>query len=358
MAEGSTARFADGAPRYDDDATKGLDSWISRQSRLTASERDSPSGWQGAAAPQWHEDVPDPYEESYQPGNTYQEHERRPARHRRRYEDEHEQYGGALGEERRGQGPYGPIDVSSVHEDAYTAQQDWCAQPEAGYAHEEYYPRAPRADPGGRRTRGKHSRERVARPRPARRRRRWLIPVGGLALGALLCVLAFTWEPGQPPEVGLPVSVATPPDLSEEPIAFPEMPSTPPSSAAPQSSSATPSATPSVTPSATPSATPPVTPSATPAPTPTAATPTQTQSSSPVLLGPSSRRGVADMAQRYCDRYTGGSAESRSDGRWQCRRLLSASIVDMNVACRDTYESGAYAQTSNPGDAYAWRCYR
>jgi hypothetical protein len=37
---------------------------------------------------------------------------------------------------------------------------------------------------------------------------------------------------------------------------------------------------------------------------------------------------------------------------------VSTSIVDMDVACRDTYDSGAYARTSNPDDAYAWRCYR
>jgi hypothetical protein len=76
-----------------------------------------------------------------------------------------------------------------------------------------------------------------------------------------------------------------------------------------------------------------------------------------LLLGPSSGRGVATMVQGYCDRYSGGSADPRNDGRWQCTRLLSASIVDMDVACRDTYDPGADARTSNPGDPYACRCY-
>jgi hypothetical protein len=38
--------------------------------------------------------------------------------------------------------------------------------------------------------------------------------------------------------------------------------------------------------------------------------------------------------------------------------LLGSRIVDMDVVCSDTYGSGAYAQTSNGGDPYAWRCYR
>ncbi|MFE9658206.1 hypothetical protein [Micromonospora sp. NPDC006431] len=383
-----------------------MDIWAPRQSRLAADDSDSSYERQGAAASQWREDL----SESYQPENVHQEHEGRHARHRhQQYEDQYEQYDGAYRqhghayrpsdplaypepeydgpdraylyhehdqayrEERRDHDPYRPIDASSVYEGAYGAQQERYGLPEAGYADQAYYPhdvsagrnehRHEESNPQDaeaeedRRHRGKHSHGR-ARPRPASRRRRWLIPVGGLALGALLCALAFMWGSGQPPEGGLPVSAATtPPDPSEEPIAFPEVPSTSPSSAAPRSSSGTPSATPSLIPSLTPSATPRVTSSATPGATPSV-TPTQTPSSGPVLLGPSSSRGVANMAQRYCDRYTGGSAEARNDGRWQCTKLLSASIVDMGIACRDTYDSGAYARTSNPGDPYAWRCYR
>jgi hypothetical protein len=354
--------------------------------------------------------VSDPYRESYQPGNAYQEHGGRHGRHRhQQYDDQYEQYDGAYRqqghahgrsvpsaypepahgepdraylydeparayrEERRDRDPYRPVAARSVHEDAYATQQERYAQPEPGhqqyhphddyagdneYRHEASGPQHPETNGGGR-PRGRHHRGFDARPQPASRRRRWLIPVGGLTMMVLLCALAFLWGPGRPPEGELPVSAATtPPHPSEEPITVPEIPSTPPSSATSTSFSATPSATPSVTPSVTPSATPSVTPSVTPTPTPTVATPTQTQSSGPVLLGPSSNRGVANMVQRYCDRYTGGSADPRSDGRWQCTRLLSASIVDIDVACRDTYDSGAYARTSNPGDPYAWRCYR
>ncbi|MFE9201169.1 hypothetical protein [Micromonospora sp. NPDC007230] len=402
MAERSTAYSGDRAARHHGDAANGLDSWVSRQSRLAADDSDSSYEWPGDTASQWREDLSEPY----QPENVHQEREGRHARHRHR---QYEQYDGAYRqhghayrpsdpldypepeydepdraylyhehdqayrEERRDHDPYRPIGASSVHEGAYGAPQERYAPPEAGYTDEGYYPQDvsagrneyrhdesgpqdPEAEEGGRH-RGKHSHGR-ARPRPASRRRRWLIPVGGLALGTLLCALAFMWGSGHPPEGGLPVSATTaPPDPSEEPIAFPEVPSTSPNSAAPRSSSGTPSATPSLIPSLTPSATPRVTSSATPSATPSVA-PTQTQSSSPVLLGPSSSRGVTNMAQRYCDRYTGGSAEARNDGRWQCTRLLSASIVDMDVACRDTYDSGAYARTSNPGDPYAWRCYR
>ncbi|SCF02009.1 hypothetical protein GA0074695_2906 [Micromonospora viridifaciens] len=399
MAERSTAHSGDRAARHHDDAASGSGSRISRQSRLAADDSDWHYEWQGAAAPQWREDL----SESYQPENAHPEYEGRHGRHRRQqHEDQYEQYDGAYRQhrhayrpsdplaypepeydepdraywqERRDQDLYRPIEASSVHEDAYGAQSERYALPAAGDADEEYYPhdvsagrneyrheesgpQAPEAEEY-RRPRGKHSHARVAvRPRPASRRRRWLIPAGGLALGALFCTLAFMWESGQPPEGGLPVSAATtPPGPSEEPIAFPEVPATASSSAAPPSSSAMPSATPSPTHSVTPSATPRVTSSATPSATPSV-TPTQTQSSSPVLLGPSSSRGVTNMVQQYCDRYTGGSADPRNDGRWQCTKLFSASIVDIDVACRDRYDSGAYARTSNPGDPYAWRCYQ
>ncbi|MEH0935358.1 hypothetical protein [Micromonospora psammae] len=398
MAESSTARSADGAFQDQDDASSVIDSWIGRRSRLQASDSDSYYEQQVAAPPQGRADVSDQYQESRQSENTYED-QGRGARQwaHRQYEDEYEQYDGAHSahehaqrrpdplfyqydehdqaywEEHRADEPYGPTDAISVHEEAHAAQQERYAQPEDGYAHEEYYQHADSAsrheyrheepsaeDPDahvGRRARRTHNRGLRARPRPAGRRRRWLVPVGGLALAALLCALTLMWVAGRPPESGLAVSTATtPPDPVEKPVSLVEMPSTSPSSATSAGSSAPPSATPSLKPSATPSAAPSVTPSATP--TPTGATPTKTRSPGPVLLGPSSSRGVARMAQRYCDRYTGGSADPRNDGRWQCTRLLSTSIVDMDVACRDTFESGAYAQTSDSGDPYAWRCYR
>jgi hypothetical protein len=400
VAERSTARSADVATGYYDDPASGSDIWTSRRSRLPASDSDPYYERLEAAAPQRRE-------ESYEPGNAYQEYEGRHARHRARqqYEDDYEQHDGAYRqhedayrrsdplaypepvyyehdqtyqydehdqsyqEERRAQEPYGPADTSPAHGYAYAEQLERYPQPEEDHARREYphdgyagrneYRHAesdaqdPKAEKNTR-PGSKHSRELDAHPRPANRRRRWLIPVGGLALAALLCALAFMWGSDQPPEAGLPVpAAASPTDAYEQTSTHPE-PSAPPSSPTLPNSSATPSATPSVTPSASPSATPSVTPSATPSATPSV-TPATTQSPGPVLLGPSS---VENMIQRYCDRHTGGSADPRSDGRWQCKRLFSASIVDMDVACRDTYDSGAYARTSTPGDAYAWRCYR
>lgn len=110
-------------------------------------------------------------------------------------------------------------------------------------------------------------------------------------------------------------------------------------------------------------------PTGTAAPTPTTTSPTRSaasraatvpQSPKPLMLGPSDDRGVTKMVDEYCDRHvSGGSAESRDDGRWQCDRFLAfAKIVDMDVACGDSYGAGAYAQTSDADDPYAWRCYR
>ncbi len=412
MAERPTARSADPAVHDHDDAARVVDSWISRQSRLAAGDSDSDDRRQEVAAPGWHADLPDEYDESYPPADTRHGHEARHARRRahpqdvdeydqhtypaprhaypasdppafpepayddpdRTYlsdsylSDEHDQ---AYRAERGAYVPYEPTDATSVDTDGDTAQLERYAAPEAAYAYgeypehddvgrDEYHREEPDAkDPGteehGLRPRRRHHRE-VARPRPASRRRRWMIPVGVLAVGALLCALVLKWGSDRPPAGGVAISTApTPSDAFQQPIALSEPPSTPPSSTTPRRSSATPSATPSVTPSAEPSVTPSAAPSATP--TTTSIAPAPTRSSDPVLLGPSNRRGVVTMAQGYCDRYTGGSADPRNDGRWQCSRLLSSSIVDMDVACRDTYDSDAYAQTSRSGDSYAWRCY-
>ncbi|MFE9204857.1 hypothetical protein [Micromonospora sp. NPDC007230] len=402
MAERSTARPADGAAQVHDDPSD-VDSWIAQLASPAADDFDTHDEWPEAAAPQWPENASDPYEEPYQPADTNPE-DGRHARHRadQQYE-EYEQYDGAYRQheyapqgsdpvteptpadyepdqpyrydehdqapwqERQAQAPYGPIDAGPLHEDANAALQDTYILPEVGYAaQEEHYPHDDHAGPNQYRygasaaqdpepvddspTQVLHIPELDARPRPTSRRR-WLVAVGGLALGALVCALAFNWGSGQPPEGERPLVVATiPPEGSEMPIALPEIPSATPTSATPRSSPATPRATRSVTRSATPSAAPSVTRSATPA---------QTRSPSPPLLGPSSNDGVANMVQKYCDRHTAGSsAEPGNDGRWQCTRLLSASTVDMDVACRDTYGSGAYARTSTPGDPYAWRCYR
>ncbi|MFU8854349.1 hypothetical protein ACNAW0_25690 [Micromonospora sp. SL1-18] len=408
MAERSTARPADGAAQDDD--PNEIDSWIAHLSRPATSDSDTYDEWPEAAPLQWRADVPDPDEESCQPEDTNQEHEARHTRHRadQQYE-EYEQHDGAYGqheyayrgsdpvtdpapagyepdqtyrgdehgqspwEERRAQATYGPIDAGPVREAAHSGLQETYGVPEVGYAHEEHYPHDDDAGLNEHRYGGSapqypeaiedvptqmlHNLALDARPRPAGRRR-WLIAVGGLAVGALLCAMAFTWGSDRPPEGALPLVTATiPPDASEEPIAVPEMPTATPSSATPRSSSATPRTTPKVTRS--PSPPPSVTHPAAPPPTRAVATPTQTRSASPLLLGPSSNDGVANMVQGYCDRHAAGSsAAPRNDGSWQCTRLLSASTVDMNVACRDTYGSDAYARPSNTGDPYAWRCYR
>ncbi|MFU8876418.1 hypothetical protein [Micromonospora sp. SL4-19] len=405
MAERSTARPADGAAEHHDDPSD-VDSWIAQLSRSAGGDFDTHDEWPEAAAPQRRENASDPYDESYGHEDADQEQEGRQARHRadQQYEEyeEYEQYDGAYGQhedaygrsdrvdyaesagyepdqpyrydehkqaswEGPAQAPYGPIDAGPVREDAYAALQDSYVLPEVGYAaQEEHYPHGDYPGPNEYRYGGSapqapeavddaptqvlHTSELDAHPRPASRRR-WLIAVGGLALGVLACAMAFTWGSGQPPEGAPPLVTATiPPEASEEPIALPEIPSATPTSATPRSSPATPRTTPQVTRSATPSAAPSVTRSATPA---------QTRSPSPLLLGPSSNDGVANMAQHYCDRHAAGSsAEPRNDGRWQCTRLLSASAVDMDAACRDTYGSDAYARTSSPGDPNAWRCYR
>ncbi|MEU9739728.1 hypothetical protein AB0E12_11115 [Micromonospora chersina] len=410
MAERSTARPADGAAQRDDDPSD-IDSWVSQLSQAGASDFDSDVERPEAATPTWPEDLPDPYEESLQPEDTNRLHEGRHARHQRD-EDEYEQYDRAYnphtdayqqpdpltypepahyepdqtfeydqhdqaaGQERTDRPPYRHIEAGPVPEDAYAALQDTYVLPEMGYAHEGLHPYDDDAGPNKHRHEepGVQDPEAVAdgRPRPIRHRefdprprpagrRRWLIAVGGLALGLMLCAVTAMWAVSdQPPENEVPLSIATnPPDASEQPLTLSETPSAAPSSAAPPESSPTPGRTRSVAPSATPSGTPAATPSATASPTRPATTPTQTRSAGPILLGPSSGDGVANMVQGYCDRrVAGSSATPRNDGGWQCARLLVASAVDMDVACRDTYGSDAYARTSDSGDPYAWRCYR
>ncbi|RKE12192.1 hypothetical protein [Catellatospora citrea] len=178
------------------------------------------------------------------------------------------------------------------------------------------------------------------RERRRKRRRRWWM-FTATALGLLLCVQPLfsggddgsapsSWQPDTVPDGRWSMGVA-------QPTAGPIPTSAPAATtAAPEPTSAAP-----------------------PRPAPTgSARPSQTPG--PVLLGPSGKAGVQDLAQEYCDRHGGGaSAGPRLDGRWQCvRLLLFVSIVDMDVACADTYDKAAYAQTSDPDDAYAWRCYQ
>ncbi len=169
--------------------------------------------------------------------------------------------------------------------------------------------------------------------RPRNPRWLWLIPVGAMAVGAMLGILPFLEQFRRPPDNALPLpATVTPQELTVQPSPPPE-----------PSAKATPSPTSGRAPAA-------------PAAKPT--TQTWSPSPGPVLLGPSSDNGFQTMVQRYCDRYAGGFADPREDGRWQCRLLLLASIADLDIACRDTYSSAAYAQTSYADDPYAWRCYR
>ncbi|WP_117208402.1 hypothetical protein [Allorhizocola rhizosphaerae] len=193
-------------------------------------------------------------------------------------------------------------------------------------------------DEGGGRIPRSHRLEPATRGWAGRRRWLLLIAVGGLAVGTLLCVMPFMWGSDPAPQGALPAPLpAMSPEISEEPLILPDLPlpSVTSASPTPRSPSAAPSTTASVSP-----------------------TPTPTRSPDPVLLGPSSGGGVENMVQRYCDRHSGGSADALSDGRWRCVRLLSSSAVDLNVACRDSYGTGAYARSTRAGDPYAWRCYR
>lgn len=172
--------------------------------------------------------------------------------------------------------------------------------------------------------------------RPRNPRWLWLIPIGAVAVGAILGILPFLQELTRPPDNAIPLPApATPQEMSKPPSTALEPP--------PPSATPTPSPT-----SRRPSAAPQV----------TQITPTSSPAPGPILLGPTGDNGLETMVQRYCDRHGGGLADPRHDGRWQCSRLLSASIADLDIACRDTYDSAAYAQTLNADDPYAWRCYR
>jgi hypothetical protein len=161
----------------------------------------------------------------------------------------------------------------------------------------------------------------------------WLIPIGAIAAGAVLGILPFLEDFGRAPDNAIPLPA---PATTQE---APAQPSTSPES----STSPTPSPTSRRAPTA-----------------PTAKQTTQASSPDPdpVPLGPSSGNELQSMVQRYCDRHGGGFADARADGRWQCLRLLSSSIADLDIACRDTYGAVAYARSLNMGDPYAWQCYR
>ncbi|GAA3752556.1 hypothetical protein GCM10022225_41310 [Plantactinospora mayteni] len=215
------------------------------------------------------------------------------------------------------------------------------------------------------------------RARSGRRLR--LISTVGLGVGLLLLAIPFgaetlrtvVWGGGAEPQVGVPAAVASPPGPESTPVAEPT-----PDGVLP---TGTPGATPTATPTPTsradgaPASTPPApstssrppiqgaavpTSPATTGPPPPAAPPPPPQ---PVLLGPDGRDGLARMMDRYCDEHVGVTswADTRGDGGWECDRLLlSSRTVDIDLACRDTYGDGAFAQNPEGRDPFGWRCFR
>lgn len=333
MAERSTARSAEGDIRHDDDQSRFLDNWISRRSRMAADESEPYDDSQTAADLRWRD--AGQVEESFPRSDPHAY--RQPASDEPDQTYQYDQPDHAYREELPAHELDGPTDAWPVRGDVHA-------------------PNGLDADESGR-SRGNYSRE-LSRPGPVRWRRRWLISVGVVALGGLLLALPVMSGPSRSGG-GQPASGAnTTPGALDAPTSLAEKPATSPSSATPRNSSAAPSPTPSRRPSARASAPPPAGPSTAKPPTQAVAPAMQPESAGPVLLGPSSGTGVTNMVQQYCDRHSRGSADPRSDGRWQCTWLLTASIVDMDVACRDTYGSGAYARTANSQDPYAWRCYR
>lgn len=177
-----------------------------------------------------------------------------------------------------------------------------------------------------------HATESGLHVRPRNPRWLWLILVIAVVTGALLGILPFAWGPGGPSHSDVPA----PAPLPETPRAIPEQ-------------SSTPEQTPSTA----------ATTSARPRSSRAAPTEAGTQSTpAPVLLGPGGRSELEDMVQQYCERHARGLADPGGDGGWQCRRLLSASEVDMDVACRESYGPDAFARLADADDAYSWRCYR
>jgi hypothetical protein len=82
----------------------------------------------------------------------------------------------------------------------------------------------------------------------------------------------------------------------------------------------------------------------------------------PVLLGPTDTGQLWGITDAWCkarDRDSYVQPGQQSDGRWWCLRWgTQPTTVDMNAACRIRYGNGAFAQTTNSRDPYAWRCYK
>lgn len=174
----------------------------------------------------------------------------------------------------------------------------------------------------------------------------WLAAAVGLGVVVLLCSLPFVSGPGLTWHSAEPVSAT---------------PSAPVETSAPATHTAAPS------PSAAPTtAKPTPSRSATRAPrrqnTTTAAAPrpVATTAAAPTLLGPQSADGLWQLVGGYCQRDEAWARPGENgDGNWWCLRWnRDPQVADMTAACRNAFGGGAFAETSNRRDPFAWRCYR
>ncbi|GIG89193.1 hypothetical protein [Plantactinospora endophytica] len=234
--------------------------------------------------------------------------------------------------------------------------------------------------PMGAESSGRHRKAAPVDRRDRSGRRLRLISAVGLGVGLLLLAIPFGADTvrtlvlggDSEPQVGVPAA-ANPPEAP--PVSTPDAGPTPdqavptgtpgptatpsPSPTSPSTGAPTPTPSAPATPSRPPlegAAVP--TPPATTSPAPPAAPPPPPQ---PVLLGPDGRGELTDMIEEYCDDHVGLAswADTRSDGGWECDRLLlSSRSVDMDRACRDTFGDDAFAQNPAGRDAFGWRCFR
>jgi hypothetical protein len=193
------------------------------------------------------------------------------------------------------------------------------------------------------------------------RLRRWgreygaYLAAGGLALVVLVCSVTglsragMVWHPANPVAVASPSSPAPSPAPAVRPAS--------PAAASPSPSRSR-SAKRPVAAAATRSQDPPA-PAASPAP-------------SPVLLGPDSGRGVAQLVDAHCRRSNRSAVllrpwpDAGAVGNWACQqeqrrgwpRGADTDVADLDAACAQRYGRGAVARYLDAADPFSWRCYR